>query len=81
MSEGQGLFSNNRLSEEMVRSNEVEEQHSKKRRGRAGSCRKEESSPFTLPQRKKKSEELAELVAMQFKVLPIKEKYFSTDLL
>jgi hypothetical protein len=80
VSEEQGLFSNNRLSEEMVRSNEVEEQHSKKRR-RAGSSRKEESSALVLTHRKKKSEELAELVAMQFKVHPIKEKYFSTDLL
>jgi hypothetical protein len=72
------LFSNNRLQGEMARSNEVEEQRSKKRRGRAASSRKEEG---VLVHRKKKSEELAELVAQQFKVQPIKEKYFSIDLL
>jgi predicted component of type VI protein secretion system len=63
----------------MVRSNEMEEQHSKKRRGKATSTRKEDTN--VLCHRKKKSEELAELVAQQFKVPPFKEKYFSTDLL
>jgi hypothetical protein len=56
----------------------MEEHHSKKRRGKTANPRKEEG---TVNHRKKKSEELAELVAQQFKVVPMKEKYFSTDLL
>jgi hypothetical protein len=54
----QVVFSNNRLSVEMARSSEVEEEQSKKRRGRTGSCRKEEGVSLH-PDRKKKSEELA----------------------
>ena len=49
------------------------EERSRHRRGRGGGSEEEGLG-------KKKSEELAELVALQFKVPTLKEKYFSTDL-